>query len=40
VGVRQKYGMCYVGVHKTDVVQAIYGALQYQFGFENKNWLR
>jgi hypothetical protein len=33
------YGTCSVGVHRTDVVQKIYGAIQEIGGFKRESWL-
>lgn len=32
-------GMCSIRVHRTDVLQHIYGAIQEYGGFENPEWL-
>jgi len=36
---RLKYGICRVGVCRTEVVQEIYGAIQEMFNFTNSDWL-
>ena len=33
------YGTCTVGVHRTDIVQKIYGAIQEIGKFDRENWL-
>lgn len=38
-GNKYPYGTCLVMVHRTDVVQKIYGAIQDIGGFERENWL-
>lgn len=34
-----KYGVCSVAVHRTDVVQHIYGAIQEYGGFDRASWI-
>ena len=34
-----KYGVCNIAVHRTDIVQKIFGAIQEYVGFENPTWL-
>lgn len=36
---RLKYGVCSAWVHKTEVVQSIFGAIQEYGGFEDETWL-
>ena len=36
---KYKYGICTLMLHRTDVVQTIFGGIQNYFGFENLDWL-
>ena len=34
------YGVCHLRVHRTDIVQKIFGAIQEMIGFQRKEWLK